>query len=917
MRVTHKTKSLALAVAGTMLSTLMGIAGAVAQSVEVAHKLEKIEVTGSNIKQLNAESPSPIHVISRDDIQKSGSNSVAELLRDISFVSGGSLNDFNAGNNFARGSQSVSLRGLGSVGTLVLVNSRRIALAPVADPNAGQGAIFDLNVIPVGAIERIEILKDGASAIYGSDAIAGVINVILRKDYNGSEVMYASRQNHNSDFRSQTIAATFGLGNLARDRFSMLAAMEYFKRDPTSIYDAKDVQTELYTRLNNRLTPNSVLSDPANRRREAVSGNGAFTVALPLDPRCPPALTFGTLCRYNTFDDTNAEAKTERKSLFVRAAIEISPTLSAFGELRFTRATSQFIGAPPSLDAGSPATWFNAAGQRFTYTLSLPVGHPDNPNAFRLGLRYRFTDLGRTFQNVGNDAASVVVGLNGNWQRWDWETAFNSAQIRREDSTNGQLFFPALQAAVTNGTYRFSGSNSPAMLATLSPYKVQRGKSRIADWNLKGSIELATLAGGSLALATGLVLRTEDFDIASDPRTVAGEFVGAASSTVNGSRKVASVFGELSIPFARSVEMQLAGRYDHYSDYGNSTTPKVGIKWMPTQQLGLRATYAEAFRAPSLLQISSGNVQAVNVGINDPFRCGKAGANADDCSAANGGTGRTISTLITPNPGLQPERSRSYTIGLIYSGNAYPAVHGFSASLDFFNIERRNFIDRFTSTNVITNEFNPNFAGGLVVRDPNPATWLPSVPNSGPIQSTIRRFDNFGEAIVRGFDADMTTTIQLGHMGRLKFNAQGTYLTKSALSQSKGGPLINGLGNNVGFETPRVRGTASLTWDYHDISLRTRYNYTSKWFFGDPLNGCLSTPTTTAAVGNCEVAAYSTIDAGLTYTGIDAMTFSVMARNITGRAAPYDPGQTTLGFNPTFHSPQGVNYVLSVAYRFK
>lgn len=890
-----------------------GASSAFVAHAQQAQKVDKIEVTGSNIKRVDSETPSPIQVITREDIQKSGANSVAELLRDIPSVAGGSLNDFNAGNGFGRGTQSVSLRGLGSVATLVLVNGRRVETAPVADPNLGQGAAFNLNVIPVGAIERIEILKDGASAIYGSDAIAGVINVILRKDYTGGEVLYTVRQNHDSDFRSQTIGGTVGFGDIARDRYNVLAAMEFFKRDATTIYEGYDVQRELYTQLSNRLIPNSTLSYPANRRREAVNGNGAFTVALPLDPRCPPQLTFGTLCRSNTFDDTNIEAKTERKSIFTRGTMELSSALSVFGEFRFTRAESQFIGAPPALDAGSPATWFNAAGQRFTYTLFLPVGHPDNPNAFRLGLRYRFVDLGRTFQNVTNDSTSAVAGLNGNWKNWDWESAFTFGKTKREDTNNGQLFFPALQAAVANGTYRFFGTNSPDLIAALNPYKTQRGESKNSSWDLKGSTELTAMAGGPLALATGLQLRQEDFDIVSDPRNVAGQFVNVASSTVHGSRKVASVYGELSIPFAKNVEMQLAGRYDHYSDYGNSTTPKVGIKWTPVNQLAVRATYSEAFRAPSLLQISSGNVQSFNNGLNDPLRCGKVGANPDDCSVGNGGTGRSISSLISPNANLQPERSKSYTFGFIFS----PTTDT-SASLDYFNIRRRDFIDRFDSQTVVNNEFNPGFTGGTVFRDPNPATWLPGVANSGPIQSTVRRFDNFGVAIVGGLDLDITTNINLGAGGKLKVSGQGTYLTKTDWSLTKGGPIVSGLGNFYVFESPRVRGTITATWTYQDFSVLGRYNFTGKWFYGDPVSGCYLSAATVAALGGlCEVDSFTTVDASVTYTGIKNLSLSLLARNIGSRSAPYDPGQTTLGFNPTFHSPQGTNYAFTAAYKFK
>ena len=181
MQVTRRAVFSGLVAIGA-ISNIAATTPLLAQQAPVAQKVEKIEVTGSNIKRVDAETPSPIQVITREDIVRSGTNSVAELLRDIPSVLGGSLNDFNAGSGFARGTQSVSLRGLGSVATLVLVNGRRVETAPVADPNLGQGAAFNLNVIPVSAIDRIEILKDGASAIYGSDAIAGVVNIILRKD---------------------------------------------------------------------------------------------------------------------------------------------------------------------------------------------------------------------------------------------------------------------------------------------------------------------------------------------------------------------------------------------------------------------------------------------------------------------------------------------------------------------------------------------------------------------------------------------------------------------------------------------------------------------------------------------------------------------------------------------------------------
>jgi iron complex outermembrane receptor protein len=218
---------------------------------------------------------------------------------------------------------------------------------------------------------------------------------------------------------------------------------------------------------------------------------------------------------------------------------------------------------------------------------------------------------------------------------------------------------------------------------------------------------------------------------------------------------------------------------------------------------------------------------------------------------------------------------------------------------------------------VTDNEFNPNFKGGVVFRDPNPATWLPGVANSGPIQSTIRRFDNFGEAIIGGLDLDITTNINLGANGKLKITGQGTYLTKADWSLEKGGPLVSSLGNFYIFETPRVRGTISATWTYGDFSILGRYNYTGKWVYGDP-TGCFASAATVAAIGgNCEVDSFTTVDTSVTYTGIKNLSLSLLARNIGSREAPYDPLQTTLGFNPTFHSPQGLNFAFTASYKFK
>ncbi len=882
----------------------------------VPQKVEKIEVTGSNIKRVDADSSSPIQIITKEQIQQTGLSSLAEVLRDVPAISGGSANDFDSGTGFQRGNQTASLRGLGSVATLLLLNGKRVSPAPYADPNIGQGTSFNLNSIPLSAIERIEVLKDGASAVYGSDAIAGVVNIILRKDYKGADfTVTRGQQVRGGDYVTNTVNGSFGFGDLAKDKYNVLVAMEYYSRDPVGLRQSGNgIQNDAYAFLAGRLIPNSTVSYPANLRRESVANSGVFNVVLPLDPRCPPALTFGTLCRSDTLENRQTQSEAERKGALARATFSITPTLDASIEANFSRADNIFVGAQPGLDAAAPSTWFRRDGSRLSYTLFLPVGHPDNPNNFRLGLRYRFMDFGPSYTFVTTDTMRVVGGLSGTWDAWDWQSNLLFSKTKREEDANGQIYFPALQSAIANGTYRFFGTNSQAVISSLNPYKHNEGESKLSQVDLRGSRELGNLAGGSIGVAAGIEIRKEEMDIVSDPRTVNGEFIGLASSTVRGSRNVSSVFAELSLPFIKDVETQLAIRQDHYSDFGNSTTPKIGVKWKIHETVAARATYARGFRAPSLFQISNSNVQSFNAGIVDPVRCVNAQTTPDDCS-------RTISSLIQANTQLQPEKSSSHTLGVLWS-----PTKDWNASVDFWYIHRTNFIDRFDSQTVINNEFNPAFQGGSVIRDPNPLTWLPGVPNSGPIQSTIRKFDNFGGTAVRGIDFDLAGRISIGQWGRLGLAHNSSYYDEIKWQLGKGNvPYINNAGNFYVFEAPRYRGNTTVTWTKGDVTTFVRNNYVGRWRYGDPTvaNNCYLAATSATlaylggAFGGCYVKEWSTVDIGATYSGIKNLTLSLIVRNVEGKAAPYDPNQTTAGFNSTFHNPYGRYMQGSISYRFR
>ncbi|MBL8524523.1 MAG: TonB-dependent receptor [Betaproteobacteria bacterium] len=922
MKNTHAQKALPKAVANALRVCILASLAVPALAQQPAQKVDKIEVTGSNIKRVDAETSSAVQVLTKEDIEKSGVQTVAELLRAVPAIAGGSLQDFDGGSGFSRATQSASLRGLGSIGTLILLNGRRVAPAANADPNTGQGQSYNLNTIPLSAIERIEILKDGASAIYGADAIAGVINFILKKDYTGAEMRVTGGSSLDNTFRNYTVTGTAGFGDLAKDRFNVLISGEIFHRDPVNYNEPNGVLNDDYRRLNSRNALTSTLSTIPNFYREAVLGNGVFTTTLATDPRCPAAnrVSANSGCRANAFDYINIQNKADRGGFIAKGTMDFSSTLQGTAEFSFTRAKNYFTDSPPTLDGtGNGSIWFNAAGQRFQYKLQLPVGHPDNTFTVPVGVRYRFADLGLTYTTTTNDASRVLLGLTGNHFNWDWESAFLYSKTEREEIANGRLFLPALITAINNATYRLGATNNSAsVIAGLNPYRTGTGETDIKSWDIKGSRELMNLAGGPLVLAVGAEIRRESFDITSDPQQVAGNFVGIASTTVGASRDVESIFAELSAPIIKNVETQLAVRHDHYSDYGNSTTPKVGIKWKPINTLALRANYGEAFRTPSLTQTSNSRVQSFST-ITDPVRCPNGvtplpGGDSTDC------TGRTVASIFLPSTGLEPERSKSFSYGFIWS-----PLSNLSIQSELWEIRRRSQIDRFSAQQVINNEFTPGYTGGSVVRSSNPASFLTNaqgqpIPGTGPLESTTRRFLNLGETRVKGVDLEFNGSHRLGE-GKVSLNALATWMIRYDYQLVKGGPFVNGAGNFYLFETPRLRGNATVDYARGDWSVFARLNYTGGWDYNDPTvaSGCYLAASSAALafMGQCKVRPWQTLDLGGRYNITKALTVSGVIRNVENKNAPYDPNQTTLGFNPTYHNPYGANGSFTVTYKFK
>ena len=783
-------------------------------------KLEEVIVTGSRISRTGAETASPIEVLGRADLEKSGQQNLSEILRSLSAEGQGTLpTSFTAG--FASGASSVSLRGLGVNATLVLVNGRRMAPYGLADD--GTRVFTDLNTLPLDAVERVEVLKDGASALYGSDAIAGVVNVILRKTYNGANVTGDVGASYKDDGTTTRIAGTYGFGDLTADRYNVYITAEASKSQAIN-NTARDgfLGTE-------NLTPYGFFDDRAGSN---AGGRGLFDIGQPnYQSRTPygtvrvpggdlfqrtnlttcPELSQldgvdvdgnpikSNICVYDRAKWNQIQPLVKRFNVFAKGTYSFTDTLEGYLELGVFKSKSEYIGLPTSFDDAGPKYCNSSANFLCDpFVTFLPAGQLDNPYPVARNVRYLATDFGG--RNGTNDSrvTRAIVGLKGGmFTTWKWELGGGYIESKLTTSRTGFVLGDVLQAAINDGSYRINNPSlvSVATYAAISPTLNTTAKNSLAllDGNISGSV--AELPGGKLAVAVGAEWRQEKTDSPPTPYTDVGRIIGLGYSTFKSDRKVTAAYVEVDAPVLRTLDLTAAYRYDHYSDYGNSSTPKIGIKFTPFKQLALRGTYSEGFRAP-------GPAEAGN-------------------SASFGFT--SIGILSIGNPKLKPEESKSYTFGIVFE-----PFEGTSASIDYYSIKRTNEIQQADPAVI---------AGDLTVTGPANGQLPGLVPGStlyfdgdGNLATVAAPYTNASKTTTNGVDFDLRQKLRVGSLGEIEAALTWTYVQKFQKILTDGssleyvgtsGPYV--LSSATG--TPRNRGALSVSWSRDNLSLTAKFNY--------------------------------------------------------------------------------------------
>lgn len=913
---------------------------AVAPSALLAQQtLDRVEITGSSIKRIEGETALPVQILTREDIQRTGAATVEQLLQTVSAnSSSGQIVAASSSGATTLGLSSVSLRGLSSQRTLVLVNGRRVS--PYGYGFANDSVSVDVNSIPIDAIERVEILKDGASAVYGSDAIAGVINFILRKDFKGLEVSADHGAARGGSGAVTHASVGYGMGDLGRDRYNFMLVGSYQKEKALFGRDRKFASSGINVdNLNDTTSGNTF---PANIFLMPSDFNPPFGATRnPTAPACPgPYATLDPFfppnrCRFDPSPLVTLIPATERYGVFTSARFELTPSAQLFAEASYYRNEQNVVIQPTPISDQFTMPFNNPLANQFPYngfvggdrlppgqtspipysTILLTPASPFYPTAYIQSItggstpdvlvRWRAAEVGNRDLTDTSKAMRGVVGLRGQLGKWDYETALLYSGSRVTERINdGFAILSRILPLLNSGQVNFFGPNSAATQAQIqaTEFKGDALQTRTSLTSLSGKAagDIAMLPGGPLSVAAGAEARRETYEL--DPTTflVQGDLTGYGGNfvPVDRSRNVYAVFAEANARVMPSLELNGALRYDRYGGVGSSTTPKLGIRWSPAKEVLVRASAGKGFRAPSLLDLHAPQTTGVTPpGLNDPLRCPTT-ASSLDC-------GTQFPVTFGGNPNLSPEKSTNLTAGIVLEPTANSSI-----AIDYFNISLKNTISQGIPAATILSDLGRY--GSLVTRGPS-SGGLP-----GPIIDIDQTNLNLGKTKLAGWDVDAKTSTGATPYGRFTLSATGTYYSKYDV-QNPDGSFSNALdtaNNSTGGVIVRWRHYAAIVWQAGSWSTTFSQSFQKKYY---DLPGTFEDPTDPAFRPRV-VGSYTVYGLQTAYQGIKNLTVTFGVRNLFDTDPPYTNagGQTSFqaGYDPTYADPRGRFFYGKVAYKF-
>lgn len=843
---------------------------------------ERVLVIGSRVPRLDGETAVPVQVIRRDAIDRSGVSTTEELMARVSANSGGQTLAMGLGNSDSPGFSGASLRGLGSAETLVLLNGRRLGNYAFTG-TAGPGV--DLNAIPLAAIDRVEVLKDGASALYGADAIGGAINFVTRKDYAGSEgsLAYSGTQHGGGERTRATIGS--GGGNIDVDAFNAFWVADLQRTERLRAVDRAFASTAYRPELG--IDNTSPASYPANI---VTRVNGKTVLTNPASPECTPLSVNegGRGCYFDYAKTLELIPTSMRANLFGHGALRIAQDTDIYAELTGSWGQTRYAASP------SPVS---QRISRNNIGFDLPPTSPYYPVglglAGPLSLAYRTAELGPRTSEVSSTDLRLLAGLRTQTAGWDMDGAVSLNDSRStERYLSGIVGERKVQQALASGAVNPFGPSSPEGLALLRDAELHgvsrraQGKTRSAD--LRATRDLVSLPGGALGLATGVEFRQEELHDEQTSLLDDDVLGGGASAPKHGQRRVRAAYMEVVAPLAKGVELQAAARLDHYSDFGVSANPKIALRLEPAPEWLIRASLGRGFRAPSLPELYTQQTSSVAElqKTPDPVRCPATHLDTD-CQP-------TVETIVGGNPALKPQTSTQANVGLV----AMPAV-GWQASIDLWSVRVERIIGALGLDTVRADI--ARYEGRNVFRGPvDPA--YPNLP--GPLVSIVTLNENLGDWRIDGADLSMATPSLVMPWGRFGARLDGTWV-RYARQQIVEGNEVNLIGRIV----PRWKQVLTLTGDRGPWSATLsnifQRGYTDQYPLSD---GSLR-----------RVADFSVWDGQLAYSVRGDTEISLGIHNLFDRPPPTSNQsvQFQQGYDPIYADPLGRTLTVKLRSRWK
>ncbi|EGQ8537974.1 TonB-dependent receptor [Vibrio parahaemolyticus] len=851
---------------GTAAAVVPLTAQAEEQQVE---KLQKMKVTGSRLTRASMEGSTPVAVIGRAEIERAGDVSIADVLRKSSFNSFGSYSE-SSGSSW-QSQATMSLRGLGSSRTLVLINGKRLP----GSATMGGGAA-NINVIPSAIVERVEVMADGGSAVYGSDAVAGVVNIILKEEFDGINVSVGSgipSQDGGDEGNVALVMGTSGEKGNIMFSFEHDSKDEIYQRDRDYLSSTNTGSANYFDMSGVSIFGRNVYHDGELKALKGYDTNAS----------CDPSKGFvgltnypglGDICGYDYTSEAAQTASLERNTVFMNGNIFLSDDTTFNAQMLLSRNESFGRFAPA---AGSFNVDPNTSGGADFFAEN-GLDTTKGPAS----VYYRFNNVGTRDTTVKDFQADFKAGLDGtlytdSFGEVIWEAGYHLNFSNSNEVGTGYVFGSAASNLVESGQF-VNGEFSADATNQLSAGTSRESQMEMHQFSGGLQFDLAEVGDITIPLYVGAEFTTYDYFDKYDPQSEAGNIIGSAGNSAGGDRETYAFYAESMIAFTDELEMNIAARYDHYSDFGDEISPKVSFRYQPLDNLMFRAGAGMGFRAPTLSDLYAADSYSSDF-AKDYSYCSANGIAYADCPETQYDVTRTA------NEDLEAETSVSFNFGVSYS-----PIDDLDVTVDYYNISIDDMITLNTLQSMIDEERSSGVSNPNIIRDAN-----------GRIIEATAGLQNLGTLDTSGIDLKVGYSYDFD-FATVRYDFMGSYVLDYSTPEYVGGPVNNQVGRN-GLPEYRFNTGVGLNFlEDHDIYLSADHIADQAQDVDDNYNkiGHISSQTTWNIAYN--------------YLAPWDAKFTAGVRNLTDEDPAFESDGVT--YNSDLYSIQGRVYFLKYSQNF-